>query len=141
MEHVAVAERAIEVWLTVQEYISGHKKLPKSKMPPSASCCTEPLMILFQAKLQCFAFVAIQLKPFWRHSTQMSQDSQWFIFFGKGAPVHPESLAVMLSQRGRNGENKDTFPAVETGPQDKVIHVSLKQLTIGFATKQALREK
>lgn len=54
VEDLAVAERAVEVWPAVQQYISSHQKLPKSKVPSSASYCTvkggtaDPL---FQAKL------------------------------------------------------------------------------------------
>lgn len=67
VEDLPVAERALKIWPAVQDYIRSHKKLPKSKVPSSASyrlvkkATGDPL---FQAKLQFFAFVARQLQPF-----------------------------------------------------------------------------
>ncbi|KAK2832572.1 hypothetical protein Q7C36_016034 [Tachysurus vachellii] len=40
VEDMAVAKRAIEIWPAVQMYINSHRKLPKSKVPSSASYCT-----------------------------------------------------------------------------------------------------
>lgn len=67
VEDLQVAERAIEVWPAVTAYIHSHKKLPKSKVPTSASYLTVKKATedpLFLAKLEFFAFVARQLKPF-----------------------------------------------------------------------------
>lgn len=55
--------------------------------------------------------------------------------------VHFQGFALKFHQKGRTSEEKDTVLAAETEPQDKAIPVPLKQLDIGFATKQALRKK
>ena len=67
VEDLQVAERAIEVWPAVTAYIHSHKKLPKSKVPTSASYLTVKKATedpFFLAKLEFFAFIARQLKPF-----------------------------------------------------------------------------
>lgn len=81
VEDLAVAEWAVEVWPAVQQYISSHQKLPKSKVPSSASYCTvkggtaDPL---FQAKLQLFCICL-----FWSFLEKFQTDAPMVPFLAK----------------------------------------------------------
>ncbi|XP_058887888.1 uncharacterized protein LOC131738144 [Acipenser ruthenus] len=138
MEDLQVAKRAIERWPAVLQYIDSQKKLPKSKVPTSVSCtlvkeaAADPL---FKAKLHFFAFVARQLKPFLET-------------FQTDAPMVPflaeelqSTLMILLScfiKRDVLENTKTVLQMLKLDALDKTLHVPLKQLDIGFATKQAL---
>uniref|UniRef100_A0A3Q3WSH4 Uncharacterized protein n=1 Tax=Mola mola TaxID=94237 RepID=A0A3Q3WSH4_MOLML len=79
--------------------ITGHQKLPKSKVPSPASYCpgTEASDDSF------FAFVATQLKPF--YFGDIPDRCANGAFLSKRAPVHPERLVVKLYQKGRIRED------------------------------------
>lgn len=140
VEDLAVAERAIEIWPAVQTYINSHRKLPKSKVPSSASYCTvkeataDPL---FVAKLHFFAFVARQLKPFLE---KFQTDAPMVPFLAKELQSTTRDLLSCYIKREELEKLKTPLQLLKLDPQDKANHVPLKQLDTGFGTKQALEK-
>lgn len=59
-------------------------------------------------------------------------------FFSKGAPGHPERIAVTLDEKGELEKIKTPVQLLKLDSQDKATHVPLKQLDMGFAAKQAM---
>ncbi len=140
VEDLAVAERAIEIWPAVQTYINSHRKLPRSKVPSSASYCTvkeataDPL---FVAKLHFFAFVARQLKPFLE---KFQTDAPMVPFLAKELQSTMRGLLSCYIKREELEKLKTPVQLLKLDPQDKASHVPLKQLDIGFGTKRALEK-
>ncbi|KAK1906949.1 hypothetical protein KUDE01_009345 [Dissostichus eleginoides] len=140
VEDLQVAERAIEVWPAVMAYIHSHKKLPKSKVPTSASYLTVKKATedpLFLAKLEFFAFVARQLKPFLE---VFQTDAPMVPFLAKELQSTLTGLLSCFIKREELAKIKTPLQLTKLDPQEKQIHVPLKHLDIGFSTKQALQK-
>ncbi|KAK1898471.1 Adenylate cyclase type 6 [Dissostichus eleginoides] len=140
VEDLQVAEGAIEVWPAVMAYIHSHKKLPKSKVPTSASYLTVKKATedpLFLAKLEFFAFVARQLKPFLE---VFQTDAPMVPFLAKELQSTMTGLLSCFIKREELAKIKTPLQLTKLDPQEKQIHVPLKHLDIGFSTKQALQK-
>ncbi|KAI4829210.1 hypothetical protein KUCAC02_023270 [Chaenocephalus aceratus] len=140
VEDLQVAERAIEVWPAVMAYIHSHKKLPKSKVPTSASYLTVKKATedpLFLAKLEFFAFVARQLKPLLK---VFQTDAPMVPFLAKELKSTLTGLLSCFIKREELAKIKTPLQLTKLDPQEKQIHVPLKHLDIGFSTKQALQK-
>ncbi|KAK6471317.1 hypothetical protein HHUSO_G29675 [Huso huso] len=138
VEDLQVAECAIEIWPAVLKYIDSHKKLPKSKVPTSMSytlvneAAADPL---FEAKLHFLAFVARQLKPFLE---TFQTDAPMVPFLAEELQSTLMSLLSCFIKRDILENTKTVLQMLKLDPLDKTLHVPLKQLDIGLATKQAL---
>ncbi|CAM4635460.1 unnamed protein product [Leuciscus chuanchicus] len=106
VEDLAVAERAVEVWPAVQQYISSHQKLPKSKL--------KSFLEKFQTDAPMVPFLAKELESILR------------------------CLLSCFIKREELEKIKTPVQLLKLDIQNKSIHVPLKQLDTGFATKQAL---
>ncbi|XP_060753828.1 uncharacterized protein LOC132864430 isoform X1 [Neoarius graeffei] len=140
VEDLPVADRALKIWPHVEKFIDNYKKLPKSKVPMSASYTVVREAVgdpLFEAKLQFFAYVARQLKPFLE---AFQTDAPMNPFLAKDLQILLKSLISCFMKREVLENIKTPVQMLKTDVQDKALHLPLKEVDLGFATKQALEK-
>ncbi|XP_058873644.1 uncharacterized protein LOC117967216 isoform X2 [Acipenser ruthenus] len=140
VEDLKVAERALELWPNVIQFIDVYKKLPVSKVPNSASyslvkqAAADPLCA---AKLQFFASVARQLKPFLE---KFQTNAPMLPFLAEEFQALLSSLLSRFIKKDVLGKANTVIKLLKIDPLDKTLHVAHKHLDLSFATNRALEQ-